>query len=706
MSKPLIALTAVIGLLITAFASLLLLLDNPETYKQQLSQSFEEETGYGLEINGDLTWQYFPPIAIGMSQVAVTIPGVDLPLASLDSANVDLKLLPLLFGGGVEVSGLNIDGITINASVDNAGNGNWEVLEDATQSDETNDPASADTDQSPSENNLTIDIGGISVTNTLINYEDLSSNSKYVINLANLSTGPLGTGVKTDIQASLRVKDEISSLTIENEMSGKFAINESLDEFLLEAISISVKLEQPGSPVIETNLLLNGKVDTANEQANINNSSLSIAGAKFNLDVDVSDLFSDLTYNGKISAESFNAKPLLAMLDAGMGSMTNPDAMSKVALSMELKGSSVLMALTKIKLDLDSSAITGGIEFGLDERTSIDFGLNIDEIKVSDYLENTSEPTSTSNSTTADTNQAEQDSELIPTELLSGMDINGQFSIDSLTYDSWLLQDFNMMVANQGAKLLVNGNANAYQGAIGFSLDSRYPNNIVNSKAELNVSSVDVAQALEIQAITGTVELKTKHNWSGAMMSDLINSLEGRSNFEIVNGTLDVRPIKQLAAIVDSVQGSQSGISEWPDLLPFDSLNGEHQVNQGIADNQTFSANLENMRIAGTGGIEYFANQMLYDIEIELLENVGGQFTVNEKLAGVKWPLRCEGSLDADPVSLCLPDRNAVTALLKKLAEQEVKRRGRDAINKKIEEAVPDELKDAAKGLLKGLFGN
>ncbi len=222
MSRFALAITAVVGLLVAAFVAVLVLLDNPEAYKKELSQTFETQTGYGLEINGDLNWQYFPPIAIGMTDVAVTIPGVDLPLASVGSANIDLKVIPLLFGGSVEVSGISIDGLTVNATVDNSGKGNWEV------SEETGDSASTDAPGAPSEpggTNLQIDIGGVSITNTEINYSDLSTQSDYQVLIQSLTTGPLGTGTKTDIAANLTITDKTTGMVINNDLSGKFAID-------------------------------------------------------------------------------------------------------------------------------------------------------------------------------------------------------------------------------------------------------------------------------------------------------------------------------------------------------------------------------------------------------------------------------------------------------------------------------------------------
>lgn len=702
MSRLLITITAVVGLLIAAMVALLLiLLDNPDAYKQRLSQTFQTQTGYGLEINGDLNWQYFPPIAIGMSDVAVTIPGLNLPLASVDSANIDLKVIPLIFGGSVEVSGISIDGLTVNASVDASGNANWEVSE-TTESSPADTP-SADTESSGS-NELQIDIGGISITNTVINYQDVAAASDYRIELTSLTTGPLGTGIVSDLAASLTLTDNITGLTVNNEMSGRFSINEGLNEFLLEALNTNIKVDQPEAPTLAASLTVNADINTDTEQAKITNTSIEVAGAKFDVNLDVQQLFGDLMFAGQLSSNTFNAKQVLIALDADPGATANPEALSQVNLSADLSGSTDKVNINNLKLGLDSSNLTGNISIALAEKTGIDFNLTVDQIVASDYLAPSSEGGSTNASSTS--SASIEDSELLPIETLNDMVINGQFSISAVTYDTWNLQDLNLKVASQAAKLDVTGSAKAYQGDITFGIASQYPDANVFSRTQFSIAGVDIAQALETQAITGTIELKSAHSWRGAMMSDLTNSIDGDATFRIANGTLDVRPIKQLAAIVDGIQGTQSGIAEWPDLLPFESLNGDHKLNSGLAADQTFSANLENMQIIGKGGIDYFANQMNYDIEAVLLENVGGQFTVSKNLAGVKWPLHCEGSLDADPVSLCLPDRSAITELIKNMAAEEAKRRGKDAIQKKIDEVVPDELKDAAKGLLKGLFGN
>jgi len=219
-------------------------------------------------------------------------------------------------------------------------------------------------------------------------------------------------------------------------------------------------------------------------------------------------------------------------------------------------------------------------------------------------------------------------------------------------------------------------------------------------KTTLIIKDVDLSLLTELEAITGTLAMDSTTTFTGNMLSEVLASLEGKSNFTVSNGTLDVVAIKGIARIVDGLQGKTSGISAWPDQLPFKKLEGEHQFNEGVKTDQQFSFVMENMEVVGSGGLDYFSNTINYDIEATLKENVGGQFTVNKNLADIRWPLHCEGSLDASASELCLANKNAVTKIVTEIAKQAIRRKGED----KLLEKVPDEYKDAAKKLLEGLF--
>ena len=702
MSRALIVIAVVIGLPVIALIALLLLLDNPDAYKARLSSTFQDQTGLGLEINGDISWRYMPPIAINISSVSITTPASEQPLASVGSASIDLKLMPLLFGGNVEINGLDIDGLEVNAVVDAAGKGNWEVS-DTTSTKDNADPAFAGSDSGAS--NLKLDISSTSFTNAKISYVDNSTNSDYELNIEDITTGPLVTGALTSVYAHFTATDKVENMVAKVALAGEFAVNEGLDIFQLDNLVIETGATLPDMPEITSTLTLNGSIDTSKETAQFNKSSLALAGMDLQFNMDLTKLFGTPGLSGNISAPSFNARNLLASLDADIGETANPDALKSVSFSADVKGTTDRVQLSHFKAKLDNSNIDGSLTAAINPAMAFDFSLAMDKIIASDYLAPTVETTSAGAAeTSTDAKLTIEDSEVIPTEFLRDTNLNGSFKIADLTYDTYHVTDLNLKVQNKNKQLDITTTAKAYDGDINFALRVANPGSKPTGTSTLTVKGIDIAKAVEFDSITGHLGMEATHAFNGNMMSNIVNTLDGKSTFEIANGTVDVQAIKQLAGIVGSLQGKTYSISEWPDMLPFKQLLGSHSFVKGIAKDQTFDMAFENMKITGTGGIDYFGNTMNYDLEATLLENVGGQFTVNPQIANIRWPLHCEGSLDADPIDLCLPDRSAVTNLIKDLATQELKRKGRDAINKKIEKKIPDELKEKAKGLLKGLF--
>ena len=127
MSRSLLIPGIVIAVALLIVLLLKVILDNPEIYRQRLGQAFQEQTGFELNMQGDVKWRLFPPVAIEISQISITPQGFDEPLARLGFASFDLKLSPLLFDGKLVIDGIRIDGLEINAVVDEQGLRNWET---------------------------------------------------------------------------------------------------------------------------------------------------------------------------------------------------------------------------------------------------------------------------------------------------------------------------------------------------------------------------------------------------------------------------------------------------------------------------------------------------------------------------------------------------------------------------------------------------
>jgi len=256
---------------------------------------------------------------------------------------------------------------------------------------------------------------------------------------------------------------------------------------------------------------------------------------------------------------------------------------------------------------------------------------------------------------------------------------------------------------NKQQKLTAQLSAQGYEGTVDIKLTADTGKQTTGTLT-VNMTGLNVTQLTELQWITGTFNANSNTRFNGRMMSDILDSLDGTTNFTVDDGALDVASIKSLAAIIDRLRGKTSRISEWPDKMPFEHLEGVHTFSNGVADNQTFGFQLENLKVAGTGGYDYWQDYVDYDIQVTLEETDTGLFQVNPRLAGINWPLHCKGTLDRSPVEMCLADAGAIQKLAADAAKQEVKREAKKKAAEKIEEKVPEDMREDAKKLLKGLF--
>jgi len=702
MSKIKFIITLFFSIPIAAFFTALFILDNPDTYREALKKGFYEETKLNLSIDGDISWRYWPPIAMDISRISITPDQSDTTLATLDSASIDIQLLPLLTGGRFSIKTVR----------DKQGKGNWEQKEIESISDaiEPSNLASDQTSKEPSSNNLDLDILEFVINDAQITYQDLRDESHYILSVSSFTTNSLRPDNPADIKMIMSVDDRSAGIKIDTNMEGTLSFNKPLNQFKMTRLSIKNTIAQEGSSAITSELMVNGMIDTRLGTARLDNGTLSLATMTLSFSLNANNIFDVPGIKGSIAIPEFNAIPLLKALDIPLPQMQNSDTLSKLSLTTNFKGTTKQIVLDNLFITLDNSNIDGRIVATVAPRLSAEFALHMDTINLSDYMEVTdtidikltspTTPTTPTNETAMPTMVA--DSEVIPVSLLSEMQINGAFDIDTLRYDDYQFDKLKISVINQQAGLRINAQMAGYGGE--FALKSQVrnidPESEPNGRTTFIIKDVDMALLTGLNAITGTLAMDSTTTFTGNRLSEVLASLDGDSNFTVSNGTLNVEAIKGIAAIVDGIQGKTSSLSTWPDQLPFKILQGKHSFKEGITEGQQFSFVMENMQVVGSGGLDYFSNSINYDIEATLKENVGGQFTVGKNLAGIRWPLHCEGSIDGTVSELCLANKGAISNIVTEIAKQAIRRKGED----KLLEKVPDEFKDAAKQLLKGLF--
>ena len=677
MSRKTLLFIIIIAVVVSIAIGIVAALDNPEYYREQLPATAATETGFDIEINGELTWRYWPPIAISIEDVDVRPAGSDVPLATLKSAAVDLQLLPLLLGtGDLAIDGLNIDGLTVNAMIDQQGRGNWETDD---QPSETSD--ASDTDAAvDSENSLDLDIGAMSITNATVSYIDASTGENYAINLKSLQTGAVSYSALTPMSFELSLEDNTSGMRSKITGDGNLSFNNAFNRFGMVDMNIENELNLPDVGGLLLKLMISGEVDTAKGTADLNKLDFEIDELKGSVAVNVTEMNSTPRLDGQITISPFNAKNMAKILGQPVIETANPSALTAIGLTTKLGGTAENIKLSEIEGKIDGSTITGRLSLRTGDKLTASFDLTLDQITVSDYLAPIDE------TATADANDATStpvtDAEVLPLALLNENNINGKFTIGSLNYDTYTLNDFTTTIVNANQQMKATSYGTGYDGNMSMEFVAKTGKK-PSARTAVQIKGMDVTKLTGVETLTGKIELKSNTRFAGSMLSDVLATLDGDSEFTVKDGTLDVSSIKNIAAVIDGLRKKTSSVASWPDVMPFKSMTGTHQINAGIEEDQRINVNIENMSISGTGGVDYWQNTIAYDMEVTLNESVDGQFSVGPAMAGIRWPLRCAGMMDATAAELCTPDSDSIANLITQILQKELRRQGADKLKEK-----------------------
>lgn len=94
--RRLITTLAILFVVIVAGMTALVLLVNPNDFRNYMVQQVEQRSGYQLRLQGDLRWHVWPQLSILAGRMSVTAPGAQQPIVMAENMRLDVHLLPLL----------------------------------------------------------------------------------------------------------------------------------------------------------------------------------------------------------------------------------------------------------------------------------------------------------------------------------------------------------------------------------------------------------------------------------------------------------------------------------------------------------------------------------------------------------------------------------------------------------------------------------
>lgn len=671
-------------LLLLAAGAVWFLLENPQRFKSTITEQLSQQTGYQVAINGELSWRYWPPIAIRVGNVTLASATGE-SIADIDQMEIDVDLMPLLTGQSlIEVNEIILNGARVNLTVDQSGQANWTVTESGSNA------TGADTDSAGPGIQVTA-INAVSIENVQVDYRDQQSGSQWQADIRSLSTGELIERAPFSAAFQIGFKDLAANTAFNLSGTSRLQYVAAQSQLTFSGLETSGTVSLADSPVT-LKLQAGGEYGLESGNLRLESFALDYGGLAVSGDARIATLPTTFV-DARFTLPVTSARLLEPLLDTELPIQT-------VTVAGELSGTPEELTLQNLAGTFDETSFKGGATILPEalEITRSEFRLD----KVNLDLYTSPAETVTSSNGTSTGAATDLTTELIPIDTLREYAINSIIRIDQLSLGTDTFNDMKINVTSDRDRLGVTANANTWSGKLVVTLDTELKTPLSNLRVTLD--GLDIGQFTTIEGVTGKLTANSNLAFSGSTLGELESSITGKTVFTVAEGTLDVRPIKRMAQTIDSIRGQRSSISDWPDSMPFRQLTGEHVIDSGLRQGQVLTVQVENLNLTAIGGINLADETLAYDVAAMFRKPVEGEFRISDQLAGIRWPMTCLGRFTDTPADLCFGEEGAISKIVADVVRQDLERRGKSKLEELIDEKIPKEYENLTRDLLKGLF--
>ncbi|WP_133181313.1 AsmA family protein [Shewanella decolorationis] len=262
---------AILVTLIVAVALYLTVFFDPNDFKPEIVNAVKKQTGRELVIGEDLSWTFFPTIGINLGGISLSNPDGFMPKAMLEvnKAVAEVELMPL-FSKQIEIAQLSLDGAKINLVTRKNGSSSLDGLTGKS----TEKPVTPPAESSAKAQLTSIDVGGVSITNTEINLIDEAKGQTQTLTLKQFTLGAFSLDKFAPIAYEFAAI--LPDMTINSQGEGQIKLSQDFNQLMVEKLNIETQVEGDGIP----NKKLTAKV-SVNSQIALDKKQLSADISQF-----------------------------------------------------------------------------------------------------------------------------------------------------------------------------------------------------------------------------------------------------------------------------------------------------------------------------------------------------------------------------------------------------------------------------------------
>lgn len=680
-----------VGLIVLAAVAILLLV-NPNDYRDDIAKLAEQHTGRPLQIKGDLGLKLFPWIALEINDVSLgNPPGYgNEPFLTVASAKVGVKLLPLLHKE-VQVRKVSVDGLAVTLISRSADENNWK---DLGQSDSKEpEPATSGSAKAT--------IAGVEVTNASLIYRDEAKKSVTRLSGLEVRTGPVGGSEPVDADLKFDYGDADTARLAHIETKARILMPPESSR--IEVQKLDAKADWFGTPkpdekavkplalvVSAPSLVLDTKAETLSPTS----LDIKVGDLPVKLSAQGEKLFGAYVINGRIEVPKTSPRDLMKSFDIEAPTTADPKALSSFALRSDYRLTEKQLQLSALDAALDETTLKG--RFGIDdlEAMALRFDLDVNAIDLDRYM--APKPPEQKGAPAAAAAKAAPPTDL-PIEMLRGLDVKGQLRIGRAKVADLPFTDVRLpLEANKGLTHVGPTQAKMFGGTYDgdIVLDAR-PARATLSMDE-HVRSIDIGALMkagfETTRVVGRGNANARLSAAGNTDAALYKSLAGKIDFAVKDGAItgmDLWFELRRALALFKRQALPARPAGEPKTA-FDAMSGSATIDQGVLRNDDLLVDMTYLRVKGKGMLALESQAVDYRLVTEVYKLPAGDESLGD-LKAAEIPVTITGTLADMKVR---PD-----------VEGYLKARFKKEVDRKVDEKK-EELRKKLGDKLKGLLGN
>ena len=666
---------------------------DPNDFKPEITAAVKDKTGRELMLDGELKLSIFPWAGISTGKIALSnAPGFeDRPFATIEESDIKIQLLPLL-SKKIDVSRIVLKGLVLNLTRNKQGVTNWNYLTGSGTKSTAPAAIANSRNQQPTfaPASPVFTIGGISIENARVNWDDLEADRHITITDLNLNTGKFAYDQPTDIAVSLNALNTGSKTTQVIKLNTELSVNEQLNTFALRHSDLQLTRSSesiPGKSLTAALTVSDIALDMAQQTAKIYGLQLKSSDLTLTADITGANIKDKPSFQGPVAVAPFNPAKFMQQLNIALPVMQDANALSKLALNFDLAATADSADLQNLVMTLDDSQIKGSAGIKDFAQPAIGFLLDIDALDVDRYLppaDKSSKPIASPAVLLAAGASA------LPVETLRKLNADGSLTLGKLKVNGLAMQDIRINLnAKNGAVTTQQSVKQFYQGSYAGNLSmdahSDKPTLAVNEKID-HVQIEPLLNDYRGEArISGIVNASAQLQGQGYKADELKATLNGQFSFLFKDGVIKGFNLQK---IIDQgkalINGSALPSDNKDDQTLFSEMSGTATIANGVIRNNDLVGKSSNVRVDGKGNIDLNSEALDYKLDAKLLDGDGAAAEPDQVKAAVA--INIAGTLGKPSYTIdiesLLTDKNK--AKIEKLV---------DKIDKKLGPGLGDLLK-------------